>query len=378
MKRKKIEIVALFFHSSSAEVYVESVRAFSNDVIVCFFNQKKIWIEHTSINSKQFSFSFIDFKTAILNYLLSPIILLFKCMTIFFVLCYLCMKYRVETVIVESVYGALLGGLVKKMHLTGKGVYLAGDWLVAAKGQGLLSYLANQFIFPLVDYCACKLNDTTLNLTETIGVEREKYWKRKITPQEKTITLPLRMRSPIRTSYDNCKTIFFLGYMRNDSGLDIAIKSLPELRKYEDFKLLVVGPYSWSYKYFYNVAKAFNIEQFVSFAGFIKREELATITKDCFCGINLITDPRSYSKYTLTAKSVDYLQYLLPVIVSPYIGVYINIISQYDLGLIIQPTQEEFVPSVLQIYNQNKYYRENVIKHMLSNNTQTINWKELL
>jgi len=123
--------------------------------------------------------------------------------------------------------------------------------------------------------------------------------------------------------------------------------------------LKFIGP-SGGYERIRRMAGDFRIEEHVELLGFVERDRLPQAVSDCFCGVNLLTSPDSYSSYTIPGKLVHYLQFLLPVITTPGAGVMAGVISDNRLGLVIEPRGEEFVGAALKLHLMQDEFRENI------------------
>lgn len=362
------------------ESFNKDIIAYKNNSIVVNVNSKKIWISYklsTITNVKNSPVYFIKTKNERLNYYVSPLLFLIHNFVVYMFLLNICFKSRPRVVLAEGYLYALYAGVFRKCGLCNKSIYLSGDWLYGHKDKSRrLAYIANHYFFPYMDYLACKLNDVVVNYVDKIKDSRYKYWNKKIANKERVESLPYRIFPSNINLEKNNKKICFIGNMRSDCGLDMAIKSLNKLRKYSDFSLIIVGAFSHNYKYFYNLAEQHQVEKYVEFLGFLDRDKFAEVLTNCFCGLNMIIYPDSYTSYTIPGKSMDYLQYLLPSISTKYIGEIATVIQKHSLGIIIEPSENEFISAVLEIYREQKKFRENIINFI--NTSQKLNVRELI
>ena len=93
---------------------------------------------------------------------------------------------------------------------------------------------------------------------------------------------------------------------------------------------------------------------------------------DCFCGVNLITSRTSYSSMTVPAKICDYLQYLLPPLVTPNLGYYAHIISENQLGLVVEPLKDEITKGLVSLYKEQHIYRKIIIDYIKANSRSLV------
>jgi len=366
---EKIDVLAYKTNSYDTQSFIEDILSYSPNSILLVSDFEKITVRYAPDNieftNKEIRFCRTRFQK--FNYYISPLLLIID-MLIFFKLFFtLGYKYRPRICWMENTYVALVVGIMRRLGLCEKSIYVPGDW-VAVKGvkARLLSRLANNFVFPMLDYLACKLNDVVLNHTERIAQARDEWWGRKIAKKEKFYSYRLQIKTHNLTGDKKGKAICFIGDMRKDSGLDIAIKFLPELRRNQDFTMKILGPQRQYYEYFKNLSTQSGMDKYVEFLGYVAGEGFDEVLSDCFCGISLITSVNSYSAYTISGKLIHYLQYLLPVIVTEGAGAFVPVIRGNNLGVVIAPTQADFVKGVFKVYEEQKQYRENIIGYIRS------------
>jgi glycosyltransferase involved in cell wall biosynthesis len=283
----------------------------------------------------------------------------------------LLIRFRPEVIVAEGYFLSFLIGLMKPSGLYKRSVYISGDWLEGSKRKSnLLGYAANNLFFPVIDLIACRLSYSVFNVSQEIGKKRRNYWNKQVAHIEKVIYFPLAPQWQEGDLDSRRKNICYLGIMRDDCGLDIAIRSLKRLREYEDFHIKVIGAYSYEYENLKRLAEEFEVADFVHFLGFVKREEFKSLLADCFCGLHLLKIPDAYNAFSFPSKLGDYLRYLLPVIVSENVGYFNNIILENNLGFVIKPEESQLEESLLNLYKLQPLYRRNIMKY-LSNLKET-------
>jgi hypothetical protein len=94
------------------------------------------------------------------------------------------------------------------------------------------------------------------------------------------------------------------------------------------------------------------------------REELPDLLNDALCGVNLVTQPNSCTRYTISSKIIDYLQHGLPVIVTHNVGEIVQDIKAYKLGFVINPYPGEVRDAVRNVYLKQRELTENVVKYV--------------
>lgn len=362
------------------ENLIKELVSYDRNCIILIYDFEKIVVAYRPLNVsfQRNIFKFHRTKSNKLNSLIAPFLSLLDIallIKIFFRICYM---YRPKIFWIENVYVAFIIGIFNKFHLRGKLIYVATDWLVNVAEKKLWSYIANNLIFPFLDYFACKLSNVVLYGSERLPQARYKFWGRKIPKREKIYSsiyfpgLSLKTNNSDRARNAIC----FLGHMRLDSGLDIAIKSLFDMRKQKDVVLKIIGPIRQNYEYFRKLTKECRVEAYVEFFGFIEADKLSEILSDCFCGINVLTSIKSYSNYGIPGKQIDYLQSLLPIVATESAGILVQVIKEKALGLIIEPSQDAFREAIIRIHKDQAKYRKNIVNFI--NNIQPMDIKELI
>lgn len=374
----KIDILAFKSYSYDTDSFIEDILFYSRNSILLISDFDKITVRYkpSNINFRESTISYFKTKNYKLNYYISPLLLGVNMFIFIKVVSTICWKYRPKVCWIENSYAAVIAGILRKCNLCGKSIYVPGDWVVSINNKKFLSYIANNLFFPILDYLACKLNDLVLNHTEKISKARYKFWGKKIAKKEKLYSYKMQIKASNTHTDKEKKAICFIGNMREDSGLDIAIKSLVEMRKKHDFIIKIIGPKRQHYEYVKKLSSKYDVEQYVEFPGFVDTDKLAEILSDCSCGINLVTNINSYSSYTIPGKLIHYLQYLLPVIVTEGIGPLTSIIRDNKLGVVIEPSQDAFIDAVFKIYDEQKQYRENIVRYI--NSIPKIDIRELI
>ena len=373
----RIDILAFIPDSIDTEIFIEDAISYSNNSIILLFDNENIKVGYKSpnVNFGKTIFKHYKYKKQSSNYLIMFLNFLSFCLLFTRLLTVICWKYRPKVCWIGNTHAATVVGILRKLNLTNKSIYVPGDWLASSRHKKFLSYIGSNLIFTICDYLACKFNDVVLNHTEQIAAARYKFWGRKIAKKEKLylLNLKIKAKSNIEKKINN---ICFIGNLREDSGLAIIVKALSEIRKFQDIGLKIIGPKNHRSEDIRQLSIRYSVDQYVKILDFVETEQLAEILSDCFCGINLITSTNSYSSYTIPAKIINYLQHLLPVIVTEGVGPLASIIRDNKLGLVIEPSQEAFINSVFKIYNENKQYRKNIVCYI--NSLPKTNIKELI
>lgn len=367
---KKIDILVIKTDSFDTDSIIEDIVSYSNNSIILVIDyDRKITFQHKPANIElgRDSISLFKFKNTKLSYYFSSLLFLLEQLIFIKVISVLCWKYHPKICLIETTYLALIVGILKKFRLCDKLIYLSTDWLVnKSNKKKIISYIGNSLFFPIADYLACKFSDFVLNTTENIAEARYKFWNRKIAKKEKLHLYKTHIKANITGIDKKNKNICFIGSVREDSGLEIAIKSLSRIRRTQDVTLRIIGRKGQNHVYLEKISREYNVEGYVKFLGFVERNKLGEILSDCFCGINLLTDPNSISSYTIPGKIITYLQFLLPVITTEGIGPIASVIKDNKLGLIIEPLQDAFIDAIIEVYENQGQYRKNIISYINS------------
>lgn len=368
MQARKKDILLVSGEFFGMDELNHSIAKAYNEYIIINYNQKKLWVHifsssHREIHKmKKLCYT----NNERLNYILCPAFLLLNMVVIYAQIVKYAIKFSPKIIIVDGYILPILISPLKLLHLTKNTVYITGDWHPMNKNKKrILGYIANQYIFPYFDYFSCRCSTGVLNYADRIREARFSYWGKDICAQQRSIVFPLTLRADtVKMQSVRQNNICFLGLLKFDCGLDIAIKSLKKLREHGDFAISVIGPFSHSYLKFKKLAESYNVNDYVRFYGFLERERFKDIFVDCFCGISLIKTKNSYTSFTYQGKIGDYIQYLLAPIASPYIGYMHEPIKIKRLGRIINANEDEFVEAAIDVFKNQEMYKKNLIQYI--------------
>lgn len=296
------------------------------------------------------------------GYLLYPLFLLLAGPIMFLFYLWVGLRFRVGSVFIVDHQQAAIVGVLRRLGLFKRLVYFAGDWYPGSSfRKGLWTRLGNEVYFPALDWIACRLSDLTINQTEFVKEGRTRYWGKRIPRDEVGFIPPLVVKRKNPSAGVDGRNIVFLGATRPDSGLDLVLEALPMVReRLGNTRLKIVGPSGPTIEEIQRTAAERGLGPFVEYVGVADYAQFDVIFADCFCGVNLITDPSSYSSRALPAKIPDYLQSLLPVLVTPYVGSIVDTIREHDLGLVVEPEAGEVVSAMVRLYEERATFVENI------------------
>ena len=167
------------------------------------------------------------------------------------------------------------------------------------------------------------------------------------------------------------KQICFLGLVREDSGLEWVIPSLPKLWEKYGIKLVIIGWPSPHLKKIKELIVTNNAQECIEFHNHLDYGKLKEVLDSCFCGLNLITNTDSYSTYGIPGKLIDYLQMLIPLIITDGVGPFAKVVQEKQLGLVIK-SSEELTMAIEELYSNNSSYQKNIQNYILNRSHKKI------
>lgn len=365
---KKIDALVFKFESFDSESLIKDVINYSHNslIILCSIRGLRVVHQPSGVNIRNFYLgSALPIKNIKLRYFLYPFTFLIDHFMIMFIFLRCCLFYQVKVLVVDTTSVAVISGVLRKLGLVEKSIYWCGDWFAGNQTKvGIWSNIGNNFIFPIIDYLACKFNDLTLDITQEITKSRNNFWGKQI--PKKNLLFQCRLEKKGKNTLLGRKKILFLGNLRKDSGLEIVLSFIRKVKEKSQVKLKLIGGSGYHLEVIKEKIEEYKISDHVEILGFTERSRFKKETRDCFCGINLLTGKGSYSAKTLPAKIFDYIQYLLPIIVTNNLGIMSRMVLKNNLGQVINPSVEELTDAVLNIYKNQGRYRDNMIKYIES------------
>jgi len=363
MAKLRLDAVAFKRESCDSDCFLKDIVAYSSNSVVFLFDAFGIHLAYAprELRISRLSLPFLRFQNPKIYYYFYPLSFCFDNFIIFMLFFWLSLRCRVDTIIMET-YSAAFVGILRKCNLVKKMIYITSDWFVGNKyKRGIWTHVGSNKIFPILDYYACRFADITLNLLDFVAHARFDFWGKKITNKEFLFHQHLEIKRKHSDARKRNNKIVHIGEVRNDSGLDIVIKSLPLIREKVDVSLKVIGVTNTLHLYLKALARAYNVEKFVDLRGFIPRGNYLDELSDCVCGTNLLTSEGTFTSRSIPSKVVDYLQYLIPVAVSENVGPIAAIIRENNLGQIISPAEPDFIQAYFKIYENQEGIRSNIV-----------------
>lgn len=362
--QKKIDTLLFFIDEDfSRKGFNNSIMSQFKNCIIINSNRKQIWIEHKPQGIKTIfnRIPLIYSNIGKLNYLLSPFIFLLNNILFTLIYVYLYIKFVPTFVFVNGYMIPIFAGILSKISRKGKVYYIMGDWhpLNNSKKR-ILSYIANCIVFPCFDYLCCKLSYATIDYSKNISKLREKYWNKDITNKNFEYQFKLYDESIKNDKEKN--NLCFIGLIREDCGLDIVIRNLRKIRERlnKDIKIKIIGAKTHGYEYFKKLVNHNDLDDSVIFLGFQKRENFPHLVSDCFCGINLVVSPNSYTSATIPGKFFDYIQFNVPILATEHIGIAKELLKRNELGICTELKDNKIIENIIKLYREQKKYQENI------------------
>ena len=382
MQFKRLDFVSLKMDSFDKKIFTDDILSYNQNSMIFFYDFHGIHLDYKPDHVKWFpstlKFPCFEYKPdhfkwlpktikfpwlkneTIFNFLLPFFWAIFFTTFLLFSIV-ICVIYRPKVCLTESPWVGMIFGIARKIGLCKTFIYCTGDWLANQSGKGLLSRLANNYLFVFTDYIAITTCDLADSYSKLCNEAREKHWGRKLAKN-----IHHRYPPPIHiytaTISPNKNNICFLGQVRRDSGLDLILPLLPDLHRDIGAKLKIIGPLTIERTRIEETVKSLGLCSFIELYDFLPFEELEEAMKDCFCGINLITKENNYSSFALPGKFIQYLQMKIPILATPNNGV-VNIIEENNLGIIIEPSANLIMSSILNLYKNQKKYTISILKY---------------
>ena len=333
-----------------------------------FYDFQAIRLEHKPDHVKWFpaTIKFPFLKNHALSNLLLPFLWIIFFGTFLLLSAIICVLYRPKVCLTENIWVGAVFGIARKIGLCKIFICCTGDWLANQSRKGFLSRLANNYLFVYMDYIANTTCDLADSYSKLANEARDRYWGRQLSR-----IIHHRHPPPVdvypNAIPDTRTNICFLGQVREDSGLDLILPLLPELHRDIGAKLKIIGP-SLSVERLRTeeTVESLGLKNFVELYDFLPLSELEEVMKDCFCGINLITNEKSYSSFATPGKFIQYLQMKMPILATKNNGI-VDVIEENNLGIIIEPKASMILSSIRKLYKDQKNYITNIIKYAEKN-----------
>ena len=356
--------MSLKMDSFDKHPFCSDILSYSKNSMLFFYDFQGIHLEYKPDHVKWFptTIKFPSLKNQAFSNLMLPFlwVIFFGTFLLFSVI--ICIIYRPKVCLTENTWVGAVFGIARKIGLCKTFIYCTCDWLANQGDKGLLSRLANNYLFVFMDYIAITTCDLADSYSKLCDEARERHWGKKLarniyTRYPPPVDIYANIISPKRTN------ICFLGQVRKNSGLDLILPLLPELHRDIGAKLKIIGPYSTIERTnIEKTVKSLGLQPFVELYDFLPLYKLQEVMKDCFCGINLTTTAESYSSFAVPGKFIQYLQMKIPILATQNNGI-VEVIEENNLGIVIKPSASLVLSSIRKLYKDQKEYMTSIIKY---------------
>lgn len=356
----------LFWESIDIDAVQEQCRRRNPDILFASTASRHLFQflnKPTGFKGLRDTDHWIHFNKAVWYYLTYPLRLVGNQIQITALLLALLIRTRrpIPVALLNHLYHVPPFVLLRKLGLIRKLVYVSGDWLADQPGPRLFwSGIGSRWVFPWMDRIACSGSDRVLQITRVSQKAREKYWGRKVTREDELFFAPIKKYFKKTLPARRRNQMLYLGGLRADSGLEKLLPLLGELHAHHGIRLRLAGPLDWRTEALSAQAEKLGLSEALVFHGPFDRRDLPRLTADCFCGFNLSTDKKNFSRFTIPAKSLDYLQYGVPIIANAHIGEMTDWIRRGNLGAVVPLKATDLRKAILLLLKNQKTYRKNI------------------
>lgn len=263
---------------------------------------------------------------------------------------------------------AIAGIVLKRLGRVKKVVYYTIDYFPTRFENKLLN-----FIYHSIDNFCVKYADETWNVSSVMVDARGKYHDadKKVYNRQYRVPIGIWYDKAPRKKFSEIhhKKLIFVGQLLPHMGVELVIKSMPDIiKKIPDVKFEIIGGGEQK-KYLKKLAKELNVLPNVKFWGWVRdRRKLEKIISDGAVGMATfntdILDEKV--KNADPGKIKDYMLMGMPIIVTDAISNTTEI-KKNKCGIVIKYRSSDLVDAVVQLLNDKKKlreYRKNALKYV--------------
>jgi len=198
-----------------------------------------------------------------------------------------------------------------------------------------------------------KLTVPRLKYCYTVGGSlAELFTKEYKTPFAIVRNVPFKIKTPTKKTKNDKKILLYQGALNEGRGLEHLIAAMQEIEGAE-LQLAGEGDLSQELR---DLVKAKNLENKVTFLGFVLPQNLPTITARADIGLNLLENKGLSYYYSLANKAFDYIQGRKPSINMAF-PEYQRINDEYGTFCLITDLKKDTIASALKrLLRDEKYY----------------------
>jgi glycosyltransferase involved in cell wall biosynthesis len=184
----------------------------------------------------------------------------------------------------------------------------------------------------------------------TVSVSLAQLFEKKYNKNVEVICNAPLFQQPSKKNTES-KTLLYQGALNEGRGLE----SLIEAMKNIDATLLLAGEGDLSNQ-LRDLVKQSNLSNKIKFLGFVKPEELKTITANATIGINLLENKGLSYYYSLSNKFFDYIHAGVPQVCISF-PEYQNINRKYQVAILVEDcAPEKITTAVNQLLTEQNFY----------------------
>lgn len=224
---------------------------------------------------------------------------------------------------------------------------------------------ANRFInnlYHFLDRLAVQEADTTWNVSDQIKLGRKLHKGMNEKEFDRQITVPIGVwLEDIKKMKTNRKdfSLVYAGGLSPHQGLDLIIKSLPELKKiYPQITLSIIGKGSQEGE-LKELAKELKVEESIHWLGYFPSHKTVLTELQKYKIALALYNPHLslWSQYADPSKIKSYLACGLPVITTSvtYMGL---ILKNNNCGKLVKYQKEDVIDNIGQLFKDQKMYKE--------------------
>lgn len=371
---KRLDFLGLNFDSFTRPSFTSQVSRYSENSMLVYWDFEKFTVvlkpDYVSGFPKTLRYPKPG-SSKIFRLLTLPFLAAYHAMLMLFLFGYVCIRYRPKVCWTENTFLAMIFGFAQKVGLCQIAVYFIGDWLVSDREKNWVKYIGNTIIWGTMDFLAASLNNIVIHNSKEIYLARNRYWGKKVAKNEVTQFPPPIVINPHATDGKRF-CICFLGQVLENSGLELILPCLRELNQKYGIKLKIAGPETPFRTLIEKEIKKSGLSDIVELYSFIDMENIHTLLNTCFCGLNLIRSENSHSIYTIPGKLIQYLQVLTPLLISEHNGNFSQVTHEYNLGLVVKPEVKDVAAAIINLFENQKEFRENIKFHVANQSTNTV------
>jgi len=153
--------------------------------------------------------------------------------------------------------------------------------------------------------------------------------------------------------------LIYQGAVNKGRGLEELILAMHQI----DMPLIIAGNGDLFIQ-LKNFSEANELNQKISFEGYMLPHDLKSATKNAFAGYNLLNQNSKNYYYSLSNKFFDYMQAAIPSLSNPF-PEYKSIIEKFQVGILLETQTEAIVKTITVLRQNDDFYfqlRENNIK----------------